>query len=160
VQIEYSLFSRGPEQELLPACAALGVAVTAYGVLSRGLLGGHWSAASPVAPGDFRAHAPRFTGEHLAHNLDLVEQLRAVAQEGGRNVAQLAIAWVLARDEGVVALVGARTRERLADALGVLANPLDAATLAALDEAFADGVAAGARYPQAGMAQLDSERRG
>jgi aryl-alcohol dehydrogenase-like predicted oxidoreductase len=159
VQIEYSLLSRGPEQELLPACAQLGVAVTAYGVLSRGLLGGHWSAGAPVVPGDFRAHAPRFTGPNLAHNLELVERLRTIAQEGGRNVAQLAIAWVLARDEGVVALVGARTRERLADALGVLADPLDAGTLAMLDEAFTDGVAAGARYPQAGMAQLDSERR-
>ncbi len=159
VQIEYSLLSRGPERELLGACAQLGVAVTAYGVLSRGLLGGHWSAAAQVAPGDFRAHAPRFTGEHLAHNLDLVERLRAIAQEGGRNVAQLSIAWVLARDEGVVALIGARTRERLADALGVLDHPLDAGTLAVLDEAFADGVAAGARYPQAGMEQLDSERR-
>ena len=159
VQIEYSLLSRGPEQELLPACAELGVAVTAYGVLSRGLLGGHWSAAAPVAPGDFRAHAPRFTGPNLAHNLALVERLRTIAQEGGRTVGQLAIAWVLAREEDIIALVGARTRERLADALGVLADPLDAATLALLDDAFADGVAAGERYPQAGMAQLDSERR-
>ena len=81
-------------------------------------------------------------------------------RRAARNVAQLAIAWVLARDAGVVALVGARTRERLADALAALAEPLDAATLAMLDEAFADGIAAGARYPQAGMAQLDSERRG
>ena len=158
VQIEYSLLSRGPEQELLPACAQLGVAVTAYGVLSRGLLGGHITANPQVAAGDFRAHAPRFTGSNLEHNLALVERLRPIAAEGGRNVAQLAIAWVLAQDRGVVALVGARTRERLTDALGVLEEPLDAGTLAILDEAFADGVAAGARYPQAGMAQLDSER--
>ncbi len=159
VQIEYSLLSRGPEQELLPACAALGVAVTAYGVLSRGLLGGHFSAETRLGAGDIRAHAPRFLGSDLEHNLALVERLRAIAAEGGRNVAQLAIAWVLARDEGVVALVGARTRERLTDALAVLAEPLDAGTLAILDEAFADGIAAGERSPQAAMAQLDSERR-
>ena len=160
VQIEYSLLSRGPEEELLPACAQLGVAVTAYGVLSRGLLGGHWSAGAQVAPGDFRAHAPRFTGPNLEHNLGLLERLRAIAAGGGWGVAALAIAWVLARDANVVALVGARTRERLADALAVLDAPLDGAALAELDAAFPAGAAAGARYPQAGMAQLDSERTG
>jgi aryl-alcohol dehydrogenase-like predicted oxidoreductase len=160
VQIEYSLLSRGPEEDLLPACNELGVAVTAYGVLSRGLLGGHLSAGAQAAQGDFRAHAPRFTGPNLEHNLELVERLRAIAAEGGRNVAQLAIAWVLARDPGVVALVGAHTRERLADALEALGAPLDSGTLARLDEAFPAGVAAGSRYPEAGMAQLERERRG
>ena len=159
VQIEYSLLSRGPERELLAACAELGVGVTAYGVLSRGLLGGHFTAGTQVSAGDFRAHGPRFAGANLEHNLELVERLRAIAAGSGRNVAQLAIAWVLARDAAIVALVGARTRERLADALHVLAEPLDAGTIAVLDAAFADGVAADTRYPQAGMAQLDSERR-
>ncbi len=160
VQIEYSLLSRGPEADLLPACARLGVAVTAYGVLSRGLLGGHWSAATAVGPGDFRAHAPRFRGPNLEHNLELVDPLRPLAAARGVTVAQLAIAWVLARDPNVVALVGARTRERLADALAVLDAPLDGAALDALDAAFPAGVAAGARYPQEAMAGLDSERSG
>ena len=158
VQIEYSLLSREPEEELLGACAQLGVAVTAYGVLSRGLLGGHFAAGAPA--GDFRAHAPRFTGERLAHNLELVERLRAAAERDGRSVAQLAIAWVLAKDPNVIALVGARTRERLADALRVLDEPLDPEVVAELDAAFPPGIAAGERYPEAALAQLDSERRG
>jgi aryl-alcohol dehydrogenase-like predicted oxidoreductase len=158
VQIEYSLVSRGPEDELLGACARLGVAVTAYGVLSRGLLGGHWSADARPGAGDFRAHAPRFTGANLEHNLALVERLRRIAQREGRSVASLAIGWVLARDPNVIALVGARTRERLADALAVLDHPLDEAVAAELDAAFPAGSAAGERYPQFAMTQLDSER--
>jgi aryl-alcohol dehydrogenase-like predicted oxidoreductase len=158
VQIEYSLLSRGIEDDLLAVCRELGVAITAYGVLSRGLLGGHWSAAAAVGAGDFRAHAPRFAGANLDHNLALVEQLRTIAAASGCDVAQLAIAWVLAQGEEIVALVGARTRERLADALAALEVTLDDATLRELDEAFPPGVAAGERYPAAGMAQLDSER--
>ncbi len=158
VQIEYSLLSREVETTLLPAARELGVGVTAYGVLSRGLLGGRWSAHQELETGDFRAHAPRFMGENLGHNLALVERVREVAQAHGATVAQLAIAWVLAREEHVVALVGARRRERLAEALGAFALTLDAATLAELDRALPPGAAAGPRYPEAGMAQLDSER--
>jgi aryl-alcohol dehydrogenase-like predicted oxidoreductase len=158
VQIEYSLIERSIEDELVPTCAELGVAVTAYGVLSRGLLGGHWSAQQSVAPGDFRAHAPRFSGENLDHNLELVERLRALAAPLGVSVAAVAIAWVLARSEQVIALVGARTRERLADALTALDVDLDDRAMEALEAAFPRGIAAGTRYPEAGMAQLDSER--
>jgi aryl-alcohol dehydrogenase-like predicted oxidoreductase len=158
VQIEYSLLERSIEGQLLPTCAELGVAVTAYGVLSRGLLGGHWSARPPVGASDFRAHAPRFSGANLDHNLELVERLRELAAPLGLSVAGLAIAWVLARSEEVIALVGARTPERLADALTALDVRLDAATMAALESAFPPGAAAGTRYPEAGMAQLDSER--
>ena len=158
VQIEYSLIERSIEDRLLPACAELGVAVTAYGVLSRGLLGGHWSAQQTVAPGDFRAHAPRFSGENLDHNLELVERLRTLADPLGVSVAAVAIAWVLARREQVIALVGARTRERLADALTALDVELDDRAMEALATAFPRGIAAGTRYPEAGMAQLDSER--
>ena len=158
VQIEYSLISREVETTLLPAARELGVGVTAYGVLSRGLLGGRWSARQDLEAGDFRAHAPRFLGENLGHNLALVERVREIAQARGATVAQLAIAWVLARAEHVVALVGARRRERLAEALGAFALTLDADTLAELDHALPPGAAAGTRYPEAGMAQLDSER--
>src|SRR3954452_12024550 len=120
LQIEYSLISRGIEGEILPACRELGIAITAYGVLSRGLISGHWARDRRPGAGDFRAFSPRFAGDNLQRNLDLVEELRVVAEELGVSVAQVAIAWVLARGEDIVPLVGARTRERLAEALGAL----------------------------------------
>ncbi len=158
VQIEYSLISRGLEQEILPACRELDIAITAYGVLSRGLISGHFDAQRELAANDFRAHAPRFVGENRAHNLALVEALRALAETKGVTVAQLAIAWVLARGEDIVALVGARTRGRLAEALGALDVELGAEELAELERAVPPDAAAGERYPEHGMATLDSER--
>jgi pyridoxine 4-dehydrogenase len=160
LQIEYSLLSRGIEAELLPACRELGVAVTAYGVLSRGLISGHWSKERSEAARDFRSHSPRFGGENLDRNLELVERLRAVADAGGATVAQLAIAWVLSRGEDVVPLVGARRRDRLAEALGALAVELDAEVLAQIEAAVPPGAAAGERYDPRQMAILDSERGG
>jgi len=158
LQIEYSLFSRGIEPEILPTCRELGIAVTAYGVLSRGLISGHWSRERSTAAGDFRAHSPRFQGENLDHNLALVEPLRAIASENGVSVAQIAIAWVLSRGDDIVPLIGARTRERLDEALGALDVTLGDDALARLEEAFPPGVAEGSRYAAAQMAMLDSER--
>jgi aryl-alcohol dehydrogenase-like predicted oxidoreductase len=158
VQIEYSLISRGIEQAILPQCRELDIAITAYGVLSRGLISGHFSADRKLAPGDFRAHAPRFSAEHLAQNLALVDALRAMAEAKGVTVAQLAIAWVLARGEDIVALVGARTRERLQEALGALDVEMSDEEIAELQRAVPPDAAAGERYPQHGMASLDSER--
>src|SRR3954471_17543061 len=120
LQIEYSLISRGIEQEILPACRELGIAVTAYGVLSRGLISGHWSRRRETSGGDFRAFSPRFQGETLERNLDLVDALRTVAEAKDVTVAQAAIAWVLSRGEDIVPLIGARTRERLEEALAGL----------------------------------------
>jgi aryl-alcohol dehydrogenase-like predicted oxidoreductase len=159
-QIEYSLLSRGIEDEILPLCRELGVGITAYGVLSRGLLSGHWSKEreASLAPHDFRASAPRFTGENLGRNLELVETLRSVAEAKGASVAQLAIAWVLSRGEDVVPLVGARTRERLREALGALEVELTADDLERIEEAVPAGAAAGERYHAQQMAILDSER--
>ena len=119
LQIEYSLLSRGIEDEILPTARELGIGITAYGVLSRGLLSGHWS-ADRDRPGDFRGHLPRFSGENLERNLALVEALRAVARGAGATVAQVAIAWVLSRGEDIVPLVGARRRDRLTESLGAL----------------------------------------
>src|SRR3954469_19974698 len=99
LQIEYSLISRGLEDEILPTCRELGIAVTAYGVLSRGLLSGHWSPARPLDARDFRAHSPRFQEGNVERNLELVEALRAIAGERGATVAQLAIAWVASRGD-------------------------------------------------------------
>jgi len=160
LQIEYSLLSRGIEAEILPACRELGVGVTAYGVLSRGLLSGHWSADRAVADGDFRKTAPRFTGENLDRNLALVDALRAVADAKGATVAQVAIGWVLSRGEDIVPLVGARRRDRLAEALGALRLELTAEDLAAIERAVPAGAAAGDRYHAPQIATLDSERGG
>ncbi len=157
LQIEYSLLSRGIEDGILPACRELGIGITAYGVLSRGLISGHWTAPKGGAK-DFRSQSPRFQGENAAKNLALVETLRAIATAKGATVAQIAIAWVLAQGEDIVPLVGARRRDRLAESLGALDLKLDQKDLDAIERAVPRGAAAGERYPPAGMATLDSER--
>jgi aryl-alcohol dehydrogenase-like predicted oxidoreductase len=159
LQIEYSLISRGIEGEILPACRELGIGVTAYGVLSRGLLSGHWSKERTLAANDFRRHAPRFTDENLDRNLQLVEALRAIALQKGATVAQVAIAWVLARGDDIVPLIGARRRDRLAEALGALDLPLASDDLVRVESAVPSGAAAGERYPAAVLAHMDSEVR-
>jgi aryl-alcohol dehydrogenase-like predicted oxidoreductase len=158
LQIEYSLISRGIEAEILPTARELGIAVTAYGVLSRGLLSGHWSKDRSLGQKDFRTMSPRFQGENLDHNLALVDTLAAIAQDKGASTAQVAIAWVAAQGDDIVPLVGARTRERLDEALGSLEVTLDEADLRRIEDAIPADAAAGARYPDAQMAHLDSER--
>jgi aryl-alcohol dehydrogenase-like predicted oxidoreductase len=157
VQIEYSLISRGIEAEILPTCRELGIGVTAYGVLSRGLLSGHWS-KERSGPLDFRSHFPRFSGENLERNLALVEALRAVADAKGATVAQVAIGWALSRGQDIVPLVGARRRDRLAEALGALDLKLTADDLAQIERAVPLDAVAGDRYDAQAMARLDSER--
>ncbi|WP_193507782.1 aldo/keto reductase [Streptomyces coeruleorubidus] len=156
LQIEYSLISRGIEDEILPTTRELGIGITAYGVLSRGLISGHFTADRQLGAGDFRAMSPRFQGDNLRHNLNLVEALRKIAEQKGVSVAQIAIAWALSRGEDIVPLVGARRRDRLTEALGALDVTLDAADLAAIEEAVPPGAAAGDRYPAAQMAHLES----
>lgn len=158
LQIEYSLLSRGIEAEILPTCRQLGVGVTAYGVLSRGLLGGAWSSGRPASAGDVRAHMPRFRQENLERNLALVEALRTIAEAKGVTVGQIAIAWVLARGEDIVPLVGTTRRDRLAEAVGALELELSEDDLAAIERAVPPGAAAGGRYDERQMAMLDSER--
>jgi len=158
LQIEYSLVSRGIEATVLPACRELGIGVTAYGVLSRGLISGHWSPERNAAPGDIRSHMPRFSGENLEHNLKLVEALRALAEAKSITVAQLAIAWVLGQGDDIVPLVGARTRARLSEALGAVDVTLTAEDQARLAQAIPVDAAHGERYNAAQMAHLDSER--
>lgn len=157
LQIEYSLLSRGIEADILPMARSLGVGITAYGVLSRGLISGRWSKDRQV-PG-FRSALPRFSGENLEHNLALVDALRGVAEAKGVTVAQIAIAWVLSRGEDIVPLIGARTRERLAEAIGALEVTLTADDQARIERAVPPGAAKGDRYPSAQMGFLDSERR-
>ncbi len=158
VQIEYSLISRGVEKSLLPACRELGVAITAYGVLSRGLLSGRWSKQRELPVNDFRRYSPRFAKENLDHNLALVEALREVAQTEHKTLAQVAIAWVLARGTDIVPLIGARRREQLSEALGALELSLSKDELAQIEAAVPPDSAAGTRYAAAQMEHLDSER--
>jgi len=159
LQIEYALISRGIEADILPTCRELGIAVTAYGVLSRGLISGHWTKEQGQQAGDFRGHSPRFQGTNLDRNLELVEALRAVAEAKGVSVAQIAIGWALSRGSDIVPLVGARRRDRLAEALGALDVVLSTDDLAAIERAVPPDAAAGDRYPAPQMAMLDSERR-
>jgi aryl-alcohol dehydrogenase-like predicted oxidoreductase len=157
LQIEYSLVSRGIEAAILPAARELGIGITAYGVLSRGLISGHWS-KDRAGETDFRGRmSPRFAAENLDNNLALVDRLRTVADEKGVTVAQLAIAWVLAHGPDIVPLVGARRRDRLHEALGALQVLLSPADLARIDAAMPPGSVAGERYNPAQMAHLDSE---
>jgi aryl-alcohol dehydrogenase-like predicted oxidoreductase len=158
LQIEYSLLSRDIEAEILPTCRELGVGVTAYGVLSRGLLGGRWATGQAAAPGDMRARMPRFRPENLERNLALVAALGAIAEAKGATVAQLAIAWVLARGPDIVPLVGTTRRDRLAEAVDALQLELSEDDLAAIERAAPPGAAAGARYDERQMTMLDSER--
>jgi aryl-alcohol dehydrogenase-like predicted oxidoreductase len=156
VQLEYSLMSRSLEAEILPAVRDLGIGVTAYGVLSRGLLSG--KRTQPPAGKDLRAHFPRFQGENLQRNLALVQALGAIAREKGVTPAQLAIAWVLSRGTDILPLVGARTREQLREALGALDIALGMAELDRLARTVPAEQVAGTRYGAAQMAMLDSER--
>ncbi|HEX3532273.1 MAG TPA: aldo/keto reductase [Thermoanaerobaculia bacterium] len=154
LQIEYSLISRGPEEHIFPLLAELGIGVTAYGVLSRGLLSG----SRPAAQGDFRARLPRFTGENRERNQRLVEALQALAAEKGISPSQLAIAWVLAKDRRIVPVVGSRTRAQLTESLGALRVELSPAEMARIEEAVPAATVAGTRYDEHQMRMLDSER--
>jgi len=154
LQIEYSLISRGPERKIFPVLSQLGIGITAYGVLSRGLLSG----SKPAAQGDVRAHMPRFMGENLAHNASLVAALNALAEEKRIRPAQLAIAWALAKCESVVPVIGARTRTQLEESLAALDVRLTPTEIAELENAVPASSVAGSRYAEAQMEHLDSER--
>ena len=154
LQIEYSLISRGPEREIFPALTELGIGVTAYGVLSRGLLSG----SKPSAATDFRATLPRFSGENAKKNQRAVDLLNELASERGVKPVQLAIAWVLAKGERIVPVVGARKRAQLADAVAAVSVTLNADEVARIEAALPETLVAGERYQPQQMAHLDSER--
>jgi aryl-alcohol dehydrogenase-like predicted oxidoreductase len=154
LQIEYSLISRGPERTIFPLLAELGIGVTAYGVLSRGLLSG----SKPKATGDFRAYLPRFSGENRERNQILIERLQELATEKKVSASQLAIAWVLAKGSTIVPVIGARTQAQLAESLGALQVTLTPVELRRIEEAIPASAAAGSRYGEEQMRVLDSER--
>ena len=157
LQIEYSLFSRGIEASILSTCRMLGIGVTAYGVLSRGLISDRWS-KDKIAPGDFRSYSPRFIGENLERNLKLLEPIRMIAEAKGATLAQIAIAWVLSRGKDIVPIIGACHRQSLAESLAALDVILSPEDLLAIEKALPKGITAGFRYADAQMAHLDSER--
>jgi aryl-alcohol dehydrogenase-like predicted oxidoreductase len=157
LQIEYSLIARGIESDILKTCRELGIGITAYGVLARGLISGHWSKDRSGAQ-DFRLMSPRFQAGNIDTNLALAEQLRAIANDVDATPAQVAIAWVATQGDNIVPLVGARRRDRLTEALGALDVKLTDAHLAALAKAFPPGVAAGGRYPEEHLRHMDSEK--
>jgi aryl-alcohol dehydrogenase-like predicted oxidoreductase len=158
LQIEYSLISRGIESKILPACRELGIGITAYGVLSRGLISGHWSKERASDPRDFRQHSPRFRPENLDRNLALIEALRRIAKAKRVSVAQIAIAWVLSRGEDILPVIGSRRVDQLTEALGSLDLALGPADFTAIAGAVPPDAAAGTRYDAHQMAMLDSER--
>lgn len=154
LQIEYSLISRGPEAKIFPALDELGIGVTAYGVLSRGLL----SNSQPAAASDIRAHFPRFTSGNLNRNRLLVARLKQIAAGKGITQVQLALAWVLAKKSSIVPLIGARTRAQLAESLGALAVRLSPEEIAEIEAALPAEAVAGTRYDIRQMQVLDSEK--
>nr|WP_275426226.1 aldo/keto reductase [Nocardia arizonensis] len=152
------MITRGIEAQILPTTRELGIGVTAYNVLSRGLLSDSLRAGTDFAPSDFRAHNPRFQGENLTRNLELVDELAGIAARHHVSVAQLAIAWVPSRGEDIVPVIGARRPDRWTETLGALDIRLDAEELAAIESAAPADRVAGDRYASAQMTLLDSER--
>ena len=158
LQIEYSLVSRDIEKEILPTIRELGIALVAYGVLSRGLI----SDGAPTSQhaGEIRTRMPRFSAENFPRNMALVRALGAIAREKNASTAQLAFAWIRSRGEDVVPLIGARRRDQLKEALGALDLRLTAADLARVAQAVPAEAVAGTRYLPAVLAHLDSEHAG
>ena len=153
LQTEYSLWSRDPENDILPACRELGIGFVAYSPLGRGFLTGQIRSFDDLAPDDFRRRAPRFQGENFQRNLDLVRQIEAMAREKGCTPAQLALAWVSARtmDTDIVPIPGTKRCTYLEENVGALEVSLTPDDLARIDSVFPKDATAGARYPEAGM---------
>ena len=156
LQIEYSLFSRGVERDILPALRELGIALVAYGVLSGGLISNRAEAAKN-ANSEIRSRKPRFAAENFSKNIALVAALSKIAHEKGASTSQLAFAWVKSRGNDIVPLIGARRRDQLAEALGTLDLKLNAADLARIEAAAPATAVAGTRYLPAALAHMDSE---
>ena len=154
LQIEYSVISRRPEATIFPTLVKLGIGVTAYGVLSRGLLSG----SKPSSHGDFRAHLPRFSGANRVQNEQLVARLQTLARDKDVTGSQIAIAWVLAKSPTIVPVIGARTRAQLTESLGALDIDLSPADVSRIEEAVPVDAVAGTRYGEEQMRVLDSEK--
>ncbi|WP_300753236.1 aldo/keto reductase [Janthinobacterium sp.] len=155
VQSEYSLWSREPEQGVLDACRQVGASFVAYSPLGRGFLTGAIVATASLDEGDFRQMNPRFAPDNLPYNLAIVEMLRQLAISKHCTPAQLALAWLLAQGENIIAIPGTKRIAYLQDNLGALQVTLSTAELALIGAAFPPGIAAGARYTDEGMKGVD-----
>jgi|SRR5215831_335842 len=154
LQIEYSIISRSPEAKIFPVLEELGISVTAYGILSRGLLSGSTISGS----GDIRNRFPRFSGENLSRNQAIIAKLKDIASGKGITQSQLAIAWALAKNPAIIPLIGSRTRAQLGESLGALEIALTPEEIAAIETAVPADSAAGTRYDAHQMQVLDSEK--
>jgi pyridoxine 4-dehydrogenase len=156
LQIEYGLVSRAVEEDILPTLRQLGISLVAYGVFSRGLLTARFPRPSQ---GDIREHFPRFQGENLERNRELISRLEQLARETGLSVAQLAVAWILSKGKDIIPLIGTKHPEQLAEAIGVLSRTLSAEEIRSIEQAVPRGSVAGDRYGPEQMRALDSERK-
>jgi aryl-alcohol dehydrogenase-like predicted oxidoreductase len=156
LQTEYSLWTRDPEDAVLPACRELGVGFVAYSPLGRGFLTGRFRTFEDLPEGDYRRNAPRFQGENFAKNLDLVMKVEEIAKEKGCTPAQLALAWLHAQGADVVPIPGTKTRARLEENAGALGVVLSFEDLARIDAVAPKGIAAGPRYPEMAMKAIDA----
>ena len=155
LQSEYSLWTREPEDEVLPACRQLGIGFVSYSPLGRGFLTGRFRAFEEIPEGDYRRNSPRFQGENFRKNLELVGRIERIASAKGCTPAQLALAWLLSRGEDVVPIPGSKSRSRLEENAGAAGVVLTAEELKRIEEAAPKGIAAGARYPERAMQALD-----
>jgi aryl-alcohol dehydrogenase-like predicted oxidoreductase len=155
LQSEYSLWTRDPEGEILSACRELGIGFVAYSPLGRGFLTGRFRNENDIEPGDYRRNSPRFQGDNLQRNLDIVRGIEQIAAEKRCAPAQLALAWLLTRGEDVVPIAGTKRRSYLEENIGALRITLTPADLERLDRAAPPGVASGARYPQEAMQRVN-----
>ncbi len=151
LQTEYSLWTRDPEDQVLPTCHELGIGFVAYSPLGRGFLTGRIRRFEDLAPDDYRRFSPRFQGDNFAKNLELVRHVEFLAQKKGCSPAQLALAWVLARGQDIVPIFGTKRRAYLAENLGALKVRLSAEDLAEIEQIAPQGAAAGLRYPESMM---------
>ena len=159
LQIEYSLISRSVEASILPTLRELGISLTAYGVFSRGLLTGHVPSRDSSSQGDIRGHFPRFQGQNLERNQQMISRLQELARQKGVSVGQLAMGWILAKGNDIIPLPGARRRDQLAESLECLKLSFSADEIAAMERAVPEGSVAGDRYAAEQMLVLDSERK-
>ena len=155
LQTEYSLWSRDPEDEILPACRALGIGFVAYSPIGRGFLAGRFKTFDDLPEDDWRRNNPRFQGANFTKNLDLVARVEQVAREKGCTPSQLALAWLLAQGEDIVPIPGTKRRRYLEENIGAAAVKLDAKDLRRIEAVAPKGVAAGARYPEGGMRTIN-----
>jgi len=155
LQTEYSLWSRDPEDDVLPTCRALGIGFVAYSPLGRGFLTGRFAKFDDLPAGDFRRNSPRFQGTNFQKNLDLVRKVEEIAREKRCTPAQLALAWLLARGNDVVPIPGTKQRARLEENAQAVGTALSKADLARIDAVAPKGVAAGARYAETAMRLVD-----